>query len=325
MLQLEKYRGAKTRHTCPACGGKREFTRWIDESGNYLAETVGKCNRDAKCGYSYTPKQYFADNPQASKKQPFLRRSTKTWIGGAKPFDFIEFNCLQNTLCDYERNPFVMFLLNLFPENQKGVWQTVRNYFVGTFEGKTVFWQIDQSRKIRTGKMMLYNVETGKRIAQTFMNRHGEMIEIKANWIHVRLKKQRKLKADFNLKQCYFGEHLLFVESEKAVAVVEAEKTAIICSIRFPELLWISTGGKQNLSAEGLKRLGNRKIILYPDSDGFVKWQEIAQYAAGCGVNVKLSSLIESRTGAKEKANGYDLADYLINEQNEITAVNAVR
>jgi hypothetical protein len=68
------------------------------------------------------------------------------------------------------------------------------------------------------------------------------------------------------------------------------------------------------LNIEGLKRLGLRKIILYPDSDGFKKWQEIAQEARGRGLDVKLSSLIENRTESAEKAEGYDLADYLISE-----------
>jgi hypothetical protein len=32
---------------------------------------------------------------------------------------------------------------------------------------------------------------------------------------------------DFELKQCYFGEHLLEKYPEKPVAVVESEKTAV--------------------------------------------------------------------------------------------------
>ena len=29
----------------------------------YINDRVGKCNRIDKCGYHYTPKQYFEDNP----------------------------------------------------------------------------------------------------------------------------------------------------------------------------------------------------------------------------------------------------------------------
>lgn len=63
--QLEKYRGRATRHVCPQCGRKQVFTRYIDTHNNnmYVNEKVGKCNRIDKCGYHYTPRMYFEDNP----------------------------------------------------------------------------------------------------------------------------------------------------------------------------------------------------------------------------------------------------------------------
>ena len=38
---------------------------YIDTENNnqYLSERVGKCNRLDKCGYHYTPRQYYTDNP----------------------------------------------------------------------------------------------------------------------------------------------------------------------------------------------------------------------------------------------------------------------
>ena len=63
--QLERYRGRSTRHVCPQCHRKGTFTRYIDTYNNniYISENVGKCNRIDKCGYHYTPKQYYTDNP----------------------------------------------------------------------------------------------------------------------------------------------------------------------------------------------------------------------------------------------------------------------
>jgi len=63
--QLEKYRGRATRYNCPQCGRKQSFTKYIDTYNNnvYINDKVGKCNRLDKCGYHYTPKQYFEDNP----------------------------------------------------------------------------------------------------------------------------------------------------------------------------------------------------------------------------------------------------------------------
>ena len=69
--QLERYRGRGTRYSCPQCGRKYCFTRYIDtETNQYINERVGKCNRLDKCGYHYTPHQYFTDNPWKRDAQP---------------------------------------------------------------------------------------------------------------------------------------------------------------------------------------------------------------------------------------------------------------
>lgn len=69
--QLEKYRGRSTRHVCPQCGRKGVFTRYVDTENNiYISDNVGKCNRLDKCGYHYTPHQYFTDNPWKRDRQP---------------------------------------------------------------------------------------------------------------------------------------------------------------------------------------------------------------------------------------------------------------
>ena len=68
--QLERYRGRGTRHICPQCGRKYTFTRYIDTNNNtYVNERVGKCNRLDKCGYHYTPREYFEDNPWLRDKE----------------------------------------------------------------------------------------------------------------------------------------------------------------------------------------------------------------------------------------------------------------
>nr|WP_255710101.1 PG0870-related protein [Pontibacter harenae] len=56
--------GRNTRFACPGCGKKRKFTRYVDtETGQYVHETVGSCNRQSKCGYHYSPRQFFTDYP----------------------------------------------------------------------------------------------------------------------------------------------------------------------------------------------------------------------------------------------------------------------
>lgn len=62
-FHLQKYRpGSKT--VCPKCGRKSCFTRYVD--GNVqitFPNHVGKCDHINSCGYHYTPKEYFQDNP----------------------------------------------------------------------------------------------------------------------------------------------------------------------------------------------------------------------------------------------------------------------
>lgn len=340
MVELQKYKGSTSRHTCPACNTKNSFVRYVDDSGEYISPEVGKCNRESKCGYHYKPKEFFRDNPKTKKSKnksaiavahtsvisksinSVFENDKAAFLQGKKPFDVIPTKYLTETLGNYNSNAFVQFLLNLFPDDIEAVWQTVHKYFIGTFHGKTLFWQIDQRRRVRTGKIMLYNEKTGKRMAETFINRNGEEIEIKANWMHAKLKKQGKLSEDFNLRQCFFGEHLLQIETGKPIAIVEAEKTAIIASICLPESTWLACGGKQNLNVESLKRLGQRKIILYPDGDGFAEWQERERKAQMQNLDVRISALIEIRAADHQKTEGYDLADYLIGEQKAINQYN---
>ena len=48
---------------CPRCG-RRTFTRVIDgQTGVYLPDEVGRCDREIKCGYSRTVKEHFAESP----------------------------------------------------------------------------------------------------------------------------------------------------------------------------------------------------------------------------------------------------------------------
>lgn len=318
MLELEKYHGSGSRHTCPACGRAKKFSRYVDsETGRHVADYVGRCDRESSCGYHLKPTEYFAENQTfenlrkptpGPKRETRLERNDERRFSTKKP-DYIEPAILTRTLVNYERNSFVQFLLGLFPFDPDGVWQAVRDYLIGTTKnGKAIFWQIDQKRKIRTGKIIEYDPATGKR------NKRKN-----PNWAHSELKKAGTLNADFELRQCFFGEHLLPKYPGLPIAIVEAEKSAVIGSICkgvFPDMVWLACGGKSNLNADWLERLGrDRKILLFPDADGFDKWREIASDASKRGLTVNASDLIEIRATNAENAKGFDLADYLIREQ----------
>jgi hypothetical protein len=201
----------------------------------------------------------------------------------------------------------VKFLANLFSDQIEAVEKVVRDYFIGTTnDGRTIYWQVDKNGKIRTAKLIAYAEDTGKRRK-----------DISPSWIHSELAKTGEVKKDFNLEQCLFGEHLVTSETGKPIAVVEAEKTAVIASLFFPEMIWLAASGKNNLQIEKLKRLGRRTIILYPDADAFESWQKIAAEAKDLGISIKVSSLIETIATDTDKTNGSDLADYLVEQQRQ--------
>jgi hypothetical protein len=319
MIQLETYKGTRTRHTCPACNAKGVFVRYQDERGEYLSNDVGRCNRESKCGYHYKPKQYFADNPTVGK---FVKTRVSHWTQNTNQtttivaekqtasYDFIAPEHLKKTLGNYDRNAFVQFLVNLFPDCAEEIQSVLKMYFVGTFDDYTCFPQIDLQMRVCKAKLIRFNPATGKRL--------------KGKYDTSSLPAKLKLKEDFQYKQIFFGEHLLLKYPDKPVAIVEAEKTAIIASLCFPEFIWLGSNSKTWLKTERLQRLGARHIILYPDADGFELWQSIAREAQRQGLTIKVSNLIESHATIEQKANGYDLADYLINQQNEINELNEV-
>lgn len=291
---LEPYKGMNTRYACPDCQRKdKTFSRYIDtETGEHLHPTVGRCNRESNCGYHYSPKAYFQDN-NISFDKPIIKRKPQA----PKPTSFIPDEILKASLKGYESNHFVTYLIDLF-----GIEITERlisQYFIASskhWSGATVFWQIDANSKIRTGKIMLYNPTTGKRIKQPYNH---------ITWVH----KALKLPA-FELKQCLFGEHLLSYNT-KPVAIVESEKTAVIASVYLPEFTWLAVGSLTNLNAEKCAVLKGRTVTLFADLNGFDQWSEKAKELSNIGTFI-VSDLLEIKATEDEKSSGLDLADYLV-------------
>jgi hypothetical protein len=159
-----------TRYHCPGCNHRdKTFVRYIDtQTGNHVAPTVGRCNRESNCGYHYTPKQYFQDNnnsfdtPQA---KPYHKPNAVT--PQQKPVSFISVEVFKASLQSHETNHFIKFLIDLF--GIKVARDLISRYFIATsthWNGATMFWQIDIAGKVRTGKIMLYSPTTGKRVKE---------------------------------------------------------------------------------------------------------------------------------------------------------------
>lgn len=295
---LEPYKGMKTRYSCPSCEHDKTFARYIDtETGEHINATVGRCNRESNCTYHYTPKQYFEENNISFDKPQQHRQQRVVQPPPPKPISFISVEVFTASLQSHESNNFVKYLIELFGfEVTKAL---IEKYFIGTskhWNGATVFWQIDKDYKVRTGKIMLNSPTTGKRVQEPFNH---------INWVHTALKLP-----DFELKQCFFGEHLLS-NNNKPLAIVESEKTAIVASVYLPDFIWLATGGLSNLNAEKCKVLLGRTVYLYPDLNGFEKWSNKAKELSNI-VKFVVSDLLERNASDEERKQGLDLEDYLI-------------
>ena len=205
-------------------------------------------------------------------------------------------------------------------------------------DGGVIFWQIDEFDQLRDGKIMHYRPDC-----------HRDH-DRKPTWTAYLLRKHGKLPKDWNTDHCLFGLHLLtttdFTDgtdslttnctnftnlaaqpennllnplnlwSNKTIAVVEAEKTAVIMSEVKPDYVWLATGGKTELNVAKLKPLEGRRVILFPDTDAdgqtYRDWYDVAEAASDVfGHPVTVSSLLEQRATPAQKTAKIDLVDLL--------------
>ena len=179
----------------------------------------------------------------------------------------------------------------------------IAEYRIGVTRSKaTIFFQIDAQNRCRTGKIMLYNPEDGHRVKDP--NVPGRI-----TWVHSMMKQAGMLPKDWELAQCLFGEHMLPLYPDKPVALVESEKTSIICAALMPKYLWLATGGKSQLN-ERLNVLRGRKVIAFPDVDGFDEWTK--KLSALEGQDIIVSPLLQQEATPEDFANHIDIADWLI-------------
>lgn len=296
MLQLEPYKSKFSRITCPACGHKNAFARYIDDAGEYIADDVGRCNREVQCGYHLKPKDYFAQNPSTAWTPKLI---TPKPPSPALPLLEIPASYFEKSQVNREHNAFAEFLLNRYDRADVG--RVCDAYAVGDFEGFTTFWRKDAGGKLWTAKLIRYDAATGKRLKDGYT----------MDWLHSVLKRRGVLPEASDYRRVFFGAHLL-TRDDAPVAIVEAEKTAVVAALELPDFLWLACGGRTQINAEKLAAFGQRRVMLFPDGDSFDHWSDIASAARQRGANVVVSELLETELTVEQKAEGWDLADYLL-------------
>jgi hypothetical protein len=282
------------KYRCPACG-KRTFTRYVDTAtGETMPEHLGRCDREQRCQYWSKPTR----SEHGSTSAPFA----PVKMPPPPPPSMMQPDIMAASVAHGHSSTFARWMAERFGADLAA--DAVKRYRLGAskyWEGANVFWQVDTSGRIRGGKVMQYDA-TGHRV---------KVPTNRVTWVHSVLKLE-----GYNLRQCFFGEHLLPDRPADPVAIVESEKTAIVASIYLPRMVWIATGGKNGCrwktEATVTSVLKGRKVVLFPDLGAFTEWQGMAERIARTGAQVTVNALLEKNATEDERANGLDLADYLL-------------
>ena len=132
------------------------------------------------------------------------------------------------------------------------------------------------------------------------------------DWLHKKVSDE----VGMTYTQTLFGGHSLACFPSCKVGVVESEKTAVIASIYFPDMAWVSVGSESLLTAyDGscsiMKPLRGREVVLFPDLGAEDSWTTKMLTLRKHGFDCSISSL-RGLASEEDVANGYDLADYLL-------------
>ena len=192
-----------------------------------------------------------------------------------------------------------------------------------------IYWQIDQLGQVHDGKLMWYGPDCHR------------LKHRNASWVMFLLKQHFGLpQATFQPTHIFFGTHLLkydgrwkmedgksvssvqsVVRNDRpVVAIVEAEKTAVILSELYPQYIWLAAGGMNEVQVQKFIPLQHYQVILFPDTDpegrAYRVWYDAAQQVMRSffwphNNPIRVSPLLELHATAEQKARKIDIADYL--------------
>lgn len=226
--------------------------------------------------------------------------------------------------------------------------EVLSDYMIGHAKnGMTIFWQIDEQGRLRTGKMMrYYQVDHPK------AGHRNKDVRYSFDFIHSALIRHRDENGEISYEppyphpnlynpdthepqQCLFGLHLLDKwkrkDIEQTVCLVESEKTALLMAIAYgnnAKQVWMACGGLEGLSTDRLRPIieQGRKIVLYPDRDGIAKWR--AKASALHYSNLVVDCVPVQKWWKPCDGNKADIADVvirMINERRTMTSISEVK
>ena len=184
-------------------------------------------------------------------------------------------------------------------------------FHLGTTKDKrVVYWQIDAEGRVRDGKLMAYDEKCHR------VKSDGNDAKSSVSWAGFELMKRGLLEKNWEATHCLFGLHQLNSRPDDMVCIVEAEKSAVICSQKFKDSIWMAAGGMEQLSVDKLRPLVGRQVILYPDTDPegetYKKWYDIA-WRARCELelDIAICDVLEKNATPEQKEAKIDIVDFI--------------
>lgn len=247
---------------CPNCQ-KKTFKPYVNAQTKEIVDAMqfGRCERIQSCAFMQYPNIEDSDWKEFEPPRIPYRKP--------KP-DFVPVELVEATFNSFHQNVFFKWLVKMF--DSETALQLQSDYNIGTAKnGGTIYWQQDKDGNFRTGKVMYYG-ENGKRKKD------------KNSWyVHNRVKK------DFELVQCFFGEHLIKENPNKPVALCESEKSAVVMSVLQPEYTWIAAGGANMLNTSRLMRLA-RLDLVSADQGQFNIWESQTSFLKDRQMDVRVEN-----------------------------------
>ena len=284
---------------CPACG-RRRLSRYFDrKTGELMDDEYGRCERVNSCGYDNDPNKIL----WSATEEPYRPRPLPPPV--EKPQDYrIPMAAFDSTFRDHSGNLLMAFLRNRFDSDAAD--HVLSQYCVGTYTGRrkdmhgsAFFWLINADGEVVTGHAIKYGPDGRRDKSQSADNL----------WAHHAA--TGKTASELGVPEVWFGEHLISAMPSSVVGVVESEKTAIICSILYPGMLWLATGGESKLTRKKMRLLRGRHVVLFPDAGAATsKWIELADDLSA--YFLVDGSLSVSTLASKLGRNGDDIADLAV-------------
>ena len=213
--------------------------------------------------------------------------------------------------------------------------------------GGVIFWQIDQEERVHDGKVMYYQPDCHRDKGRN------------PTWVSALLRRRNPFPdSPHETSHCFFGAHLISPLNERlfrppltppnsggetaigngyrrdregqggrsSIAVVEAEKTAVILSELYPQYVWLAAGGLGEVQVDKFRPLRGHKVIMFPDTDpegvAYKRWYEAAERVMQQpfwedSPPIRVSNVLERHASPEQKARKIDLVDFLFDRRTD--------